>query len=829
MKVKFTNLLFFLIMLSSCSTKDTSCPVSLTWQFNNTTKEKFYENSITVKNESSHSLDGNWAIYFTQFPRRMNQDKGAQLRVEEINANFFKIVPTEDYTALAPGDSIQITYYTSSGVPNVSHQPEGFYWTKNKEDQSPLHVPYKIECTQHSTNYEHIDYNRIYTHNERIDKKSKLNNYDILPSVKKAIKQEGQVNITHEISLVYEDIFKNEAKLLQEKLSTIYGIQVVDSSSTTIKLTHLNAPMHKNREQYKLEVSSEGIEISGINAHGVFNGCQTLLALFKGQTAPYRLECVSIEDYPDLVYRGQMLDVARNFTTIDNVKKLIDILASYKINVLHLHLTDDEGWRIEIPGLEELTSVSARRGHTLDESNNLYPSYDGAFDANGATTGNGYYTKAEFIDLLQYATARHIRVIPEVDCPGHSRAAIVAMNARYNKYIDTDPAKAKEYLLCDFEDKSEYRSAQAYTDNVMNVALPSTYTFIDKVFSEIAIMYQEAGLTLPSIHIGGDEVPKGAWLGSPLAQTLMQKENLKDTKQLSEYFFQKAITLLAQKGLKFDGWQEVALHNPKEIDKELTQVVDAVYCWNTVPEYHSDIIPYSIANNGYKVVLCNVNNFYLDLAYSPHPEERGLSWAGYVDETKAFSMLPFSIYKSARTKLNGDSVQVDFADEGKVKLQKEAQENILGIQAQLFSETIRSQEWVEYYVFPKILGLVERGWNAHPQWEYLKGEAERAAYYEDLSSFYKRISTKEFPYLNSIKANYRIPHAGILLKDNMLYLNSPLTGAIIRYTTDGTEPNAKSEQWTEPIKCLAQTVKAKVFFLNKESVTSTLHAFSSKK
>ena len=119
-------------------------------------------------------------------------------------------------------------------------------------------------------------------------------------------------------------------------------------------------------------------------------------------------------------------------------------------------------------------------------------------------------------------------------------------------------------ILCDFEDKSEYRSAQAYTDNVMNVALPSTYTFIDKVFSEIAIMYQEAGLTLPSIHIGGDEVPKGAWLGSPLAQTLMQTENLKDTKQLSEYFFQKAITLLAQKGLKFDGWQEVALHNPKE-------------------------------------------------------------------------------------------------------------------------------------------------------------------------------------------------------------------------------------------------------------------------
>ena len=229
-----------------------------------------------------------------------------------------------------------------------------------------------------------------------------------------------------------------------------------------------------------------------------------------------RLEAMSIQDYPDLLYRGQMLDIARNYTTVDHLKKLIDILSSYKLNVLQFHFSDDEGWRLEIPGLEELTAIGSRRGHTTDEKDWLYPAYDGGYDPYAATSGNGYYTREEFIDLLRYAAERHVQVIPEIESPGHARAAIVAMNVRYKKYIDTDPEKAKEYLLSDLQDTSRYVSAQAYTDNVMNVALPSTYRFMEKVIQEIVAMYKEAGAPLTTIHLGGDEVAKGAWMGSPL-------------------------------------------------------------------------------------------------------------------------------------------------------------------------------------------------------------------------------------------------------------------------------------------------------------------------
>ena len=221
---------------------------------------------------------------------------------------------------------------------------------------------------------------------------------------------------------------------------------------------------------------------------------------------PYRLEAMFVEDYPDLLYRGQMIDIARNFTTVDNLKKLIDIFASYKMNVRHFHFADDEAWRLDIPGLEELIAVGSRRGHTVDESRCLYPCYDGGCDPDAATVGNGHYSREDFIGLVRYAAERHIRVIPEIESPGHARAAIVSMKARYNKYKETDMAKATEYLLSEPEDTSRYESVQYYTDNVINVALPSSYRFMEKVIRELAAMYKEAGVPLSTVHLGGDEV-----------------------------------------------------------------------------------------------------------------------------------------------------------------------------------------------------------------------------------------------------------------------------------------------------------------------------------
>ena len=631
----------------------------------------------------------------------------------------------------------------------------------------------------------------------------------------------GAVVLDGKVALAYPDAYAVEARLLKEKLSALYGLEVVDKAPVTIALETLaDKAKAVNDEYYDMVIDSDRIKISAATPHGVFNGTQTLLAMLKGKEAPYRLDAMSVEDYPDLLYRGQMIDIARNFTTVDNLKKLVDVFASYKMNVLHFHFSDDEAWRLEIPGLEELTAVGSRRGHTTDESRCLYPCYDGGYDPDAATVGNGYYSREDFIGLLRYAAERHIRVIPEIESPGHARAAIVSMKARYNKYKDTDVEKAAEYLLSEPEDTSRYASVQYYTDNVINVAMPSTYRFMEKVIQELAAMYREAGVPLATVHLGGDEVARGVWLGSPKCQALMKEKGMTKPHDLAEHFITQMADIMQRNGLKFSGWQEVALGHTEEAHRQLRTQAAGVYCWNTVPGY--DEVVYQIANNGYPVILCNVGNFYMDMAYNGHPDERGLDWGGYVDESVSFSMLPFSIYRSLRTDGAGNPVDLDAAEKGKTVLTAEGRKNILGVQGQLFAETIRSFNGVEYLLFPKIMGLAERGWNAYPAWEELRGAQEQQAFNKALALYYEKISDMEMPYWARNGINFRLPHPGLLVKDGKLYANVAIRGAEIRYTTDGSEPDAQSALWEAPVPCHAPVVKAKTFCQGKESLPITL-------
>ena len=667
------------------------------------------------------------------------------------------------------------------------------------------------------------DATKIYESNLRLSGAPALVQSDILPSVKKAVAIEGDnVVLEGKVALAFPENFAGEAKLLKEKLTGLYGLEVVGNASVKIVLEELlDRKEAVNDEYYTINIGDNLIKISAATPHGIFNGTQTLLSMLKGKQTPYLLEAVSIRDYPDLAYRGQMIDIARNFTAPENLKKLVDIFASYKLNVLHFHFCDDEAWRLEIPGLEELTAVGSRRGHTTDESQCLYPCYDGGYDPDAKTVGNGYYSREEFIDLLKYAAERHVRIVPEIESPGHARAAIVSMKARYNKYFETDPGKATEYILSEPEDTSRYVSVQYYTDNVMNVALPSTYRFMEKVIQELNAMYQEAGLSLYTVHLGGDEVPRGVWMGSPKCQELMKEKGMTKAHDLSEYFITQMADVMQKNGLKFSGWQEVALGHTEEAHQQLRGQAAGVYCWNTVPG--SDEVVYQTANNGYPVILCNVGNFYMDMAYNGHPDERGLDWGGYVDESVSFSMLPFSIYRSLRVDMAGNPIDLDNAEKGKTALTEIGKKHIMGVQGQLFAETIRSFDGVEYLLFPKILGLAERGWNAHPVWENLSGVREQQAFNQALALYYEKISKSEMPYWAKNGINFRLPQPGLLVKDGNLYANVAIDGAEVRYTTDGSEPTAQSTLWKEPVKCGSLVVKAKTFYQGKESLTIILN------
>ncbi len=806
--------------------KETHAPLSVTWKMGDISPDGTYTNTFILKNISDATVGNDWAIHYGQFPHRIRQEASPQVKIEWISGTFHKMYPAPEFTPLAPGDSISVEFTCSGAVPKTSHAPEGIYWTSRTGagKGSPLPVKQHV-VPMEPTAAQTAALDAIYKRYEYMKQfpQQDLCTYDILPSVKKAVPAKGEMLIGSRIALSFPEGFAGEAGLLKEKLESVYGIEVTDRAEKSIALEYL--PENRkvpNDEYYELDIRPRRAVIRSRTPHGIFNGTQTLLAMLKGQEGALRLQSVSISDYPDLLYRGQMIDISRNFTTAQDLKKMIDIISSYKLNVLHLHFSDDEGWRLEIPGLEELTETGSRRGHTEDEAGYLYPAYDNGYDPDAPTSGNGYYSREEFIDLLRYAAARHVQVIPEIESPGHARAAIRAMKTRYDRYIASAPEKATEYMLHDPNDTSVYLSAQWYNDNVMNVVMPSTYRFMEKVIDEIALMYREAGAPLSIIHVGGDEVAGGAWTGSPLCMQLMKEKGMKTTHELAEYFITRVSGYLEQKGISFGGWQEAALGHSDGTHGVLAPRAGSIYCWSTVAEWGSDEISYQTANRGYPVVLCNVNCFYLDLAYDAHTEERGHFWAGYVDEARTFSVLPYRIYRSSRIPMEKNPVQPDTMENGKTPLKAECRQNIKGVQAQLFAETIRSYKDIEYYTFPKILGLVERGWNAHPVWEDLSGESEAQAYGMDIVKFYRKISTKEMPYWAQNGIMFRLPYPGLCMKDGKLYASTYISGGQVRYTTDGTEPTEDSPLWEAPVDCRAKEIRAKLFYSGKESRTAVL-------
>lgn len=822
-------LLLIVVLLSSCSKKESTCPVTLRWEMGeNNVEPSYYSNTFILKNSAGSPLEKEWAIYYSQLPREIKIDSLSPIKIEVINADFFKLSPSKYYQTIAPGDSLIISFRCTNGLIKEAHAPSGAYFVsiRNGAEQTPLPielttVPFYNETQWSRPGADELPYpyGDILFENNSYFAQAKLNDKDIFPSLKQYTPANGSLDIGKELSIIYPATLQNEAAILREKLENEYEIAFTDTATVTIQLTNLPTRIRPvNDEHYQLEITDKAILIQGNTSHAIFNGTQTLLALIKGKKHPITLAKASISDYPDLMYRGQMIDVARNFINKKNLLTLIDLFASYKLNTLHLHLTDDEGWRLEVPGMEELTTVGARRGHSLDESEYLYPAYGSSFSpVNTQSAGNGHYSRKDFIDILHYAQKRHIQIIPEIDLPGHSRAAIVAMKARHNKYKGADKDKAEEYLLTEAADTSRYISAQSYTDNVINVALPSTYRFVDKVLGELAEMFHTAGIKNPVVHIGGDEVPKGAWTGSPLCSRLMKEQSITQTEELNDYFLERVIESARKYNLSVAGWQEVGLKEGEKVNNRFVSKLTGIYCWNTVPEWGGDIIPYSLANAGYDVILCNVNNFYFDLSYSKHQQEPGLHWAGFVDEVASFNMQPFNIYCSARKDLNGNSVDLRKASIGKVALRPEKQRHIKGVQGQLFAENITQFDGTLYALFPKMFGLIERGWNAYPYWS----DGTEKEYNTALSLYETQIAEKELPYLAGKEVNFRIAQPGIKEKEGLIFMNSTIPGASIRYTTDGSEPSQASMLWKEPIDIKeGKRIKAKAFYLGKSSVTT---------
>ncbi|MBO8477236.1 MAG: family 20 glycosylhydrolase [Bacteroidetes bacterium] len=795
-------------------------PVSLDWELLETEMAGTYNNMFVLKNVSDGDLGADWSIYFNMFPRTIITADDCPVVFSEVQTGYYKMTPKYGFK-LGKGKSLKIEFAIKGRFPGVSYAPDGGHFAYATDSVArPLTIvralinPAYVPKTDIYPTAE-----RVYALNSRVnpvDVAVPFNPFEILPGLKVVDDLDGYSRIGGKFSVSAPGWLERELAYASEKLQE-RGLFADGKAAASLALSLISradvkkAEGKNNDEYYEISIDGENWEVKGVTADAVLNGVKSVMKILDHNYGSPSLPNVEICDWPDFHYRGMMFDIVRNYTGLDAVKKVIDRISAYKLNVLQLHFADDEGWRLEIPGLPELTEVGSRRGMTATEESYMCQFYAGNGNPDDlSTTSNGYITRNEFIELLKYAYARGVRIVPEVETPGHARAAIVSMKARYKKYEKDDYDEAERYRLWDWNDTSRYTSAQGYHDNVLNPAQEGTYRFLEKVVDEILLMYEEAGVEMPFFHAGGDEVPKNPWTGSPDVRKLMEEKGFKTTHDVHEYFVVRMADIVSAKGIKVGGWQESAMGHDEATDKFLRDKFAGINSWNTIPDWGDDSIPYSIANNGYKVILSNVGNFYLDMAYNANPEEPGLSWGGYVDEYRSWEGRPYDIYHSTSLTLDGKPLGADVA-EGKPVLNEESKKNIIGIQAQMFGETIRNFGMVELYMFPKIFGVVERAWNATVDDEKM-----------ELIRYNRLIGTSELPYLQRCNINFHLGMPGIRRSDDMIFMNSPYPEAEIRYTTDGKEPDSGSKLWKGPVKASGKVIKAKLFYLGKESKTVEL-------
>lgn len=859
--------------------------LSVQWQpvDNSVGSWKFFRSTFTLQNKGPQELGSSgWKLYFSFVRRILNEGEGDDTGIQALakqgikiskadvaaSGDYYVLEPLPDFKPLAAGETRTLDVLASDWAILKTDAPAGFHIVFSgglfKDDVAyavPSTVKLDAADPKQTTRFEG-DVMPVQTPTLRYDENPASQTLDLagrlLPTPRLVEPGAGQVTLHGDVTIGYAPAVKGEAAYLASALDDVLAASITTratSGSEQISLNinpdlDINGDGARDAEGYVLDAKDGQISITGADAAGVFYGIQTLRQLVpadayaaavkpSGRRAELSVPEAHIADAPGFAYRGMMLDVGRHFQSKETVKKLLDVLAHFKINTFHFHLTDDEGWRIEIPGIPELTSYGAHRGFDLAEAEMLHtamgsgddlntgdhidlkparrtasggesaPTYQG-FETetlNFVGKGSGYYTTKDFEEILAYATERHIDVIPEIDVPGHARAAVRAMEYRYRKLKDSDATQAAAYRLADPADTSKHTSVQGYTDNFLNPCLDSTYAFLDKVVKELKARYDAVpGARLVAIHGGGDELPSLSsnvwWQGSPLCKQNAETKDLTDP-QLYNRFFTRWNQIVTSVGAEMTGWDDI-IHN----DLKLAGFIPLP--WSNVWGWGREDDAYRYANQGYRVVLAHATNLYLDLAYNKDPDEPGYYWANFVDVKKTFEYRPFDIYANATQDRMGNPIDpATWKD--KEHLTAEGRKNILGMQGMLWSENVKTPEVLEYLAFPKMLGVAERAWNPDlPAVEEMP--ARWARFTNSLGQYvlprlgaYRPVDLRsELP--DSVGVNYRIPLPGARRIDGKAQANVLFPGLAIEYSTDGgANWTAYSGPVTAPGKVLLRT------------------------
>lgn len=561
---------------------------------------------------------------------------------------------------------------------------------------------------------------------------------DIVPLPQELVKNGQNFTINNETKILYDEGLKEQAELLAGFLSPATGwdFDIIKSAKSENNVIVLKLVDRIPNEGYEMTVTNNNIQIQANSGAGIFYGFQTLRQLLPVQihnmirqkNIKWEIEGLTIKDKPEYVWRGMMLDVSRYFFEKDYVIKYIDMMSMYKLNTLHLHLIDDAGWRLEIKKYPRLTSV-------------------GAWSGEGIERQGGYYTQEDIKELVAYAALRNIDIIPEIEVPAHTLAAIAAY----------------PYLSCR-EEPVKVQDQHSISRELYCVGKESTFEFLEDVF-------EEAFQLFPSkyIHIGGDEARYDRWKECPHCQKRMAELGLKDEAELQVYFNRRIQSMVKKHGKTIVGWDEI-IEDGLE-DKAVGMV------------WHNKKKAFTATSLGHDIVLTYTDYLYFDFPESSIPGEvKAATWMPPISLEKVYQFNPV----------------IEGLDE-KYRAQ------VLGAHGALWSDQFihgtilqeiapinenRSEVYMDYFTFPRMSALAEVIWTKQSlrNWE----------------GFEQRMQTQYNRY-DQAGYGYRVPQPKLIKKEKtedgfIIELESIVHDAEIRFTIDGVKPNIHSEIYTKPIE-----------------------------
>jgi len=497
------------------------------------------------------------------------------------------------------------------------------------------------------------------------------------------------------------------------------ALRVGDASGKGGIVFAIDPAASSSAEGYTLETRADGATVKAADARGLFYGAVTLWQLLEKDGDRVRAPAVRIEDAPRFAWRGLMLDSARHFQTVEQIKSLLDAMALHKLNTFHWHLTDDQGWRIEIKKYPKLTEIGGCR----------IPAGDGGIDPK---TGEprpycGFYTQGQIREVVRYAAERHIAVVPEIDVPGHAQAAIAAYPEL--GVLGTRPPVSNEW------------GVNTYLFNVEE----STFRFLEGVLDEFATLFPG-----PYIHVGGDEAVKDQWKASARVQERMRELGAKDEAQLQSYMLKRLEKHLEAKHKRLIGWDEI--------------LEGGLPAQATVMSWRGTEGGIAAARQGHDVVMTPVSHLYLDYLQTDSAEETpGRPATITLQKLYAYEPVPDAL----------DATQ---------------SKRILGVQANVWTEHMRTFDRVQHAIFPRIAALAETAWSPARRKDFDGFKRRLPAQllrYDALGVAYAKT-----PFQVQVSADAGASGAKISLAD-------PL-GYEIRYTTDGSAPSLSSAVYTQP-------------------------------